>query len=123
MNEKTLYQRLGGYDSIAAVADNLIARLMADALLGRFWQNRGEDGLRREKQLLIDYLCAVTGGPMVYTGRDMLTSHKGMGISEQDWTHFMGHAAATLDHFSVPDQEKSEVAGFVESLKKDIVEK
>jgi hemoglobin len=118
----TLYKRLGGYDAIAAVADNLLPRLMADARLGRFWQHRGEDGVRREKQLLIDYLCAAAGGPLYYVGRDMKTSHRGMGIVEQDWQVFLGHVNATLDHFKVPSQEKSEVLGFVESLKKEIVE-
>ena len=82
MENQTLYQRLGGYDSIAAVTSDLLPRLMGDPLLGRFWQNRGEDGIRREKQLLIDFLCANSGGPLTYVGRDMLTSHKGMGISE-----------------------------------------
>ena len=49
----TLYARLGGYDAIAAVADDLLARLQADAQLGRFWQHRSEDGVRREKQLMV----------------------------------------------------------------------
>jgi hemoglobin len=44
----SLYKRLGGYDAIAAVADDLLPRLMADSLLGRFWKHRGEDGVRRE---------------------------------------------------------------------------
>ena len=76
----TLYARLGGYDAIAAVADDLLPRLQSDARLARFWQHRGEDGLRREKQLLIDFLCASAGGPLYYVGRDMKTSHRGMGI-------------------------------------------
>ena len=71
----TLYARLGGYDAIAAVADDLLPRLMADPQLGRFWAHRAADGLRREKQLLIDFLCASAGGPLYYTGRDMATSH------------------------------------------------
>jgi len=45
MSTKTLYERLGGYDAIAAVADNLLPRLQADPQLARFWQHRGEDGL------------------------------------------------------------------------------
>jgi hemoglobin len=118
----SLYKRLGGYDAIAAVCDNLLPRLMADPLLGRFWQHRGEDGVRREKQLLIDFLCASAGGPTYYTGREMKLSHRGLGIGERDWQAFLGHVNATLDTFKVPGQEKSEVFGFVESLKKDIVE-
>jgi hemoglobin len=122
MSEKTLYERLGGYDAIAAVADALLARLQGDPLLGRFWQNRGEDGVRREKQLLIDFLCASAGGPLYYTGRDMKVSHKGMKISERDWSAFIGHVGATLESFRVPRHEHEQVVAFVQSTKADIVE-
>lgn len=122
MNDQSLYQRLGGYDAIAAVAGNLLPRLMGDPLLSRFWQHRGEDGIRREKQLLIDFLCARSGGPMTYVGRDMITTHKGMNINENDWKNFVGHVSATLSHFNVPDTETGQVIGFIESLKKEIIE-
>jgi hypothetical protein len=56
MTQKPLYERLGGYDGITTFVNNLLPRLKADPLLGRFWQNRGDDGIEREKQLLIDYL-------------------------------------------------------------------
>ena len=120
--EATLYSRLGGYDAIAAVADDLLRRLTTDAQLGRFWQHRGEDGLRREKQLLIDFLCASAGGPLYYTGRDMASSHRGMRISEGDWTIFLNHLKATLDSFAVPERERGEVLAFVNSTRNDIVE-
>jgi len=89
-----LYNRLGGYDAIAAVADDLLPRLMADAQLGRFWQNRAEDSLRRKKQPLLDFLCASSGGPLYYVGGDMETSRRGMGISESDWQAFLVHLEA-----------------------------
>jgi hemoglobin len=117
----TLYARLGGYDAIAAVADDLLARLQADAQLGRFWHHRGEDGLRREKQLLVNFLCASAGGPMYYTGRDMKISHRGLGISESDWQAFLGHVETTLTTFEVPAPERTEVLAFVASTKADIV--
>ena len=119
----TLYARLGGYDAVAAVCDDLLPRLMADAQLARFWQNRAADSIRREKQLLVDFLCASAGGNLYYTGRDMPASHKGMGISASDWELFLGHLKATLDKFKVPQRERSEVLAFVESTKADIVEK
>ena len=118
----TLYGRLGGYDAIAAVADDLLSRLTADDQLGRFWKNRGEDGVRREKQLLIDFLCASAGGPLYYVGRDMKTSHQGMGISESDWRTFRDHLEATLDRFEVPASERAEVLALIDSTKSDIVE-
>ena len=122
MTEKTLYDRLGGYDAIVAVVDDLLSRLMSDSQLERFWNNRGEDGLKREKQLLIDYLCSNAGGPLLYAGRDNKTSHKGMGVSESDWEKFIGHLNATLDSFQVPQQEQSDLLNFIESTRADIVE-
>ena len=118
----SLYERLGGYDAIAAVADNLLPRLMGDDLLARFWQHRGNDGLAREKQLLIDFLCASAGGPMYYTGRDMTTSHRGMGITTADWDAFLGHLNDTLAAFDVPSAETTEVVAFIESTRSEIVE-
>ena len=41
----SLYTRLGGYDAISAVAANLLPRLIGDEQLGRFWANRGDDGI------------------------------------------------------------------------------
>ncbi len=119
---RTLYERLGGYDAITAVANDLLPRLQADPQLGRFWAHRGEDGLEREKQLLIDFLCASAGGPVYYRGRDMLLVHLGMRISESDWNVFLGHAAAALAKFKVPEAEQRDFVAFVQSLRKDIVE-
>jgi hemoglobin len=122
-SKESLYSRLGGYDAIAAVANDLLPRLRSDPQLGRFWNNRAEDSIMREKQLLIDFLCANSGGPMYYRGRDMQLSHRGMGVSESDWNVFLGHAAGTLAKFKVPEAEQRDVVAFVQSLKTDIVEK
>jgi len=122
MSDRTLYDRLGGYDAVAAVAEDLLSRLQSDAKLARFWQHRGIDGVKREKQLLIDFLCASAGGPLYYTGRDMRLSHQGMNITESDWKAFLNHLNATLDVFRVPKTERDEVVAFVQSTKADIVE-
>jgi hemoglobin len=122
MSDRTLYERLGGYDAIAAVAGDLLPRLQADSGLARFWRHRGEDGVAREKQLLIDFLCSNAGGPLYYTGRDMKVSHRGMKISEGDWAAFLGHLNATLAVFQVPPTERDQVVAFVQSTKADIVE-
>jgi hemoglobin len=122
MSKKTLYERLGGYDAIASVANDLLPRMQADAQLARFYQHRGEDGLRRSRQLLIDFLCSSAGGSLYYTGRDMKITHKGMKISESDWSAFLGHLNATLDALQVPHAERVEVVALMQSTKSDIVE-
>ena len=119
---KTLYERLGGYAAITAVASVLLPRLASDPLLGRFWAHRGADEIARERQLLIAFPCHSAGGPVYYTGRDMKLSHEGMRISRADWDAFMGHGRATLDKFGVPPIERTETIAFIESTRADIVE-
>ena len=122
MSKKSLYERLGGYDAIFAVTNDLLDRMEKDPQLGRFWQHRGADGVKRERQLIVDFLVAATGGPLYYKGRDMKLSHKGMRISESDWTIFLKHADATLKAFNVPKAEYDQVVAFLQSTKADIVE-
>lgn len=70
----------------------------------------------------MSFLCNATGGPVLYTGRDMKTSHKGMRIDEGDGQAFMGHVNATLDHFGLAGDDRAAVVSFVESTKSDLVE-
>ena len=119
----SLYTRLGGYDAIAAVTDDFIARLAADKQLSRFIVGHSQDSLMKLRQHVVEFLCNATGGPCVYMGRDMKTAHKGMGITESDWDLSVKALTATLDKFKVPEKEKGEVLAAVGPLKAQIVEK
>ncbi|HEY4682138.1 MAG TPA: nuclear transport factor 2 family protein [Candidatus Acidoferrales bacterium] len=118
---QSLYKRLGGYDAIAAVTDDFIGRLVADQQLGRFFTGASTDSKKRIRQLVVDQLCAATGGPCVYIGRSMKASHEGLGITEDDWNAAVNHLVATLDKFKVPPKEKDELLGLASSLKGEIV--
>jgi len=120
---KSLYTRLGGYDALAAVTDDFLGRLASDKQLGRFFPGHSTDSLKKIRQHIVDQLCVATGGPCIYIGRDMKTTHAGLGITEADWNQAVVLLVQTLDKFKVPEKEKSEVLGAVSSLKKDIVEK
>lgn len=118
----TLYQRLGGYDAIAAVTDEFIGKMAADAQLAKFFAGHATASLQRIRQLVVDQLCAATGGPCVYIGRDMKSSHAGLGITEADWNVAVAHLVATLDKFQVPKREKDELLAIASTLKADIVD-
>lgn len=117
----SLYKRLGGYDALAAVSDDFLQRLGADKRLSRFVDGMSVDSQKKLRQHLVDFLCAKTGGPCVYIGRDMPTAHTGLHITEEDWKAGADALVATLDKFKVPQKEKDEVVAFVMSLKGDIV--
>jgi hemoglobin len=119
----SLYKRLGGYDALAAVTDDFIGRLATDKKLSRFFVGVSDNSKIRIRQLVLDQLCEATGGPCKYIGRDMKTSHKGMGITEDDWDIAVKHLVATLNKFNVPAKEKDQVLGAISGLKGDIVEK
>ncbi|MFM9905871.1 MAG: group I truncated hemoglobin [Pyrinomonadaceae bacterium] len=120
--EKTLYQRLGGYDALAAVTDDFITRLATDKKLGKFFVGLSTDSKTKVRQHVIDFLCVATGGPCKYIGRDMKTVHTGLMITKAEWDVSVKHLIATLDKFKVPAKEKAEVLGAVGGLEKDIVE-
>ena len=77
----------------------------------------------RLKMNLVDQICAASGGPCVYTGRDMRTAHAGMGISNADFDALVGDLVATLNKFKVPEHEKTELLSVLGPMRKDIVEK
>ena len=121
--EKSLYERIGGYNALAAVVDDFVGRLVSDKQFERFFAGHSTDSKKRIRQHILDQFCAATGGPCIYTGRDMKTSHSGLGITEAEWDAAAKHLVASLDKFKVPEREKGEVLAFVTTLKKDIVEK
>jgi len=121
--EKSLYERVGGYNALAAVVDDFIGRLVSDKQFEKFFIGQSTDSKKRIRQHILDQFCAATGGPCVYTGREMKTAHAGLGITNAEWDAAAKHLVASLDKFKVPDKEKGEILAFVTSLKKDIVEK
>jgi hemoglobin len=121
--DRALYFRLGGYDAVAAFVDDLLGRLFRDPRLGPYWKGKCQHSLRKDRQLLVDFLCMATGGPVFYFGRDMKTSHAGLGIDATDWSVFMAHTTAVLDDLGAQDPEKSEVLALAAGWRDDIVER
>lgn len=117
-----LYHRLGGYDAIAAVTDDFLRRMLGDPELAPFFEDLSLPEKNRVRQMLVDQLCEVSGGPCVYVGQDMRTAHQGLGITEDDWTRAVGHLVATLDQFRVLGREREELLAAISSLKSEIVQ-
>lgn len=121
--ENTLYRRLGGYDVIAAVINEFLSRFRSDPRLARFGGGRSVDSRQRTRQLIVEQICSLAGGPCVYTGRDMKTSHAGLGITEAEWQANLHHASAALERYGVAPTEKAEFLAIFQKYKDDIVEK
>ena len=118
----SLYRRMGGYDVIAAVIDDLFAILHGDPGFARFFGGRGADSVIRSRQLLVDQMCALSGGPCHYIGRDMKTSHRGLGITDAEWESNMKASDAALTKNDVGEAERAEFLALFERYRDDIVE-
>ena len=117
--ETSLYQRLGGTEAITAVVDDFVANVAADSRInGRF----ATTNIPRFKQLLVEQICAGSGGPCTYTGRDMKTTHAGMGITDAEFDALVEDLVQSLDKLKVPAAEKEELLGILGPMKADIVE-
>jgi hemoglobin len=116
---QSLYERLGGKTAITAVVDDFVARCAADARInGKF----ARTDIPRLKSNLIDQVCEATGGPCTYTGRDMQTTHAGMQVTAGEFDALVGDLVATLDRFSVPAAEQSELIAALAPMRPAIVE-
>ncbi|CAE6756763.1 MAG: group 1 truncated hemoglobin [Nitrospira sp.] len=118
--EKSLYDRLGGKTAITAVVDDFVGRVAADNRINGKFANAN---IPRLKSMLVDQICQASGGPCTYTGRDMKSTHAGMGVSSSDFDALVGDLVATLNKFKVPEREKNELLGALGPMKGDIVEK
>jgi hemoglobin len=114
-----LFERLGGLPAIEAVVDELFARVAQDTRINAAFAGAP---LPRTRRRLIEMVCQATGGPCTYSGRDMKTSHAGMGITGAQFDALAGHLVAALDKLKVPEREKGELLAIVGSTRADIVE-
>jgi hemoglobin len=114
----SLYERLGGKAAIAAVTDEFIDRVAADARIKHRFFNTD---IPKLKTLLVEFVCMATGGPCKYTGLDMETSHAGMELVDEEFTALVEDLAGALDKFKVPAREKGELLGALGPLQPQIV--
>jgi hemoglobin len=119
MMKKSLYERLGGIDAIKAVVGEFAGRVLADTRVNKKFAKTDAPRLTLH---LVEQICAATGGPCEYTGKDMKTTHKNMKVTEGEFNALVEDLVGALDKFNVPAAEKNELLGILGPLKAQIVE-
>jgi hemoglobin len=114
----SLYDRLGGKPAITAVVDDFVGNVAADNRINGFF---ARTDIPRLKRLLVEQICAGSGGPCTYTGRDMRAAHAGMGVTDAHFNALVEDLVKSLDKFKVPQREKNELLGILGPMKADIV--
>ncbi|MEH2245690.1 group I truncated hemoglobin [Nostoc sp.] len=122
---RSLYNRLGGYNAIAAVVEDTEKYVFNDSQIGKYFIGLSTNSKQRLRQLVVDQFCEATGRPCIYTGRSMKLSHSGMGggLTNSEFNVFYNYIAKALGENKVKQTERYEVLVFVNSLRDQIVEK
>src|SRR4051812_9748328 len=118
--KKTLYERLGGLPAITAVVDDFVGNVARDRRINRFF---AKANVPRLKFLLVQQICQASGGPCIYTGRDMRGAHRGMGVTGRHFNALVQDLGRTLNKFRVPAREQKELVAALAPLRRDIVER
>ncbi len=116
----SLYERLGGEQRIRKIVNDILDKNHNNPQIGHHFQNVDMNKL---KQLVFEFLSMGTGGPHQYTGRDMLTAHANLGISEKDFTLANDDTSKALNENGVNKAEIDEIIGILDSMKGDVVTK
>ena len=116
--QKSLYDRLGGQPAITAVVDDFVGNVAADTRINRFF---ARTDIPRLKRLLVEQICQGTGGPCTYTGRDMKTTHAGMGITDAQFNALVEDLQKSLNKFKVPEKEQGDLLAVLGPMKPQIV--
>jgi len=123
--QKTLFERLGGNSGISMLVDDTVETHMQNpAVNARFlpFINQPER-LAQIKKHTVDFFSAGSGGPSIYTGKDMVTTHTGMNISPGEYMHVIDDIFIALDKQSVNEETKKDVLAILWSLKDMIISK
>ncbi len=114
----SLYERLGGLGAISAVVDDGVANIAADPRINRRFDAAA---VPRLKGSLVEFVCARTGGPCVYRGRNMADAHEGMYIRDEEFNALVQDLVMSLDKFKVPAREQGELLVLLERMRNAIV--
>ena len=113
-----LYQELGRSEGITKVVDLFFQRINADARINTLFANVDHNDLRR---LVIEQICAASGGPCTYTGRSMEESHSGLNLTNKDFDAFVGDLVGAMDEAKVAKSTQKKVLEIFGPMRPQIV--
>lgn len=118
MTEASLYERIGGSDAVDRIVDDIWINHTSNPKIKNRYQKSDPDAV---KQKVREFIHTGFGGPLEYTGQDMLTAHTGMNISDEEFVAVCDDVLAACDKNRVAEKERGEVLIALYSMKNDIV--
>jgi hemoglobin len=118
--QRSLYQRLGGRPAIVAVVNDFVGNVARDKRISGFF---ADTDIPRLKRLLVQQICAGSGGPCRYEGRSMREAHRGLNIRNRDFDALVQDLVISLNKFRVGPREQRELLALLGPMRRDVVQR
>lgn len=115
---ESLYERLGGTEGITRIASDLVDIHMTNPSIAPRYSN---SDINKVKHGAATFFIAGTGGPDNYEGKDMVSTHRGMNISGEEFLAVLDDSLKALDMNGIGQREQEEVLYILFSMKPEII--
>lgn len=113
-----LYKAFGEKAGLVVLMDDFMTRLLADPRTGPHFQPANQQHV---KEQLVEQLCALAGGPCVYKGADMKSSHANLEIKKSDFHALVEVLQASMDAKGIPFRKQNDMLALLAPMHRDII--
>lgn len=113
-----LYKAFGEKAGLVSLMDDFMVRLLADPRTGPHFKPANQ---QRVKEQLVDQFCALGGGPCVYKGADMKSSHANLDIKKSDFNALVEVLQQSMDAKGIPFTRQNQMLALLAPMNRDII--
>lgn len=113
-DDKSLFERLGGTETLIKIIEDTYRRVLADPDLKRFFENVPMNRLRK---MQFHFLAAAFDGPAEYSGAELTAAHAGKGIGGKEFSKFCGHFLDSLESHGIDSRDIDQAMGRLATFK------
>ncbi len=118
MSELSIYDQLGGEDTVDLAVEKFYKKVLNDEELMEFFEDVNMNKLRQHQK---NFITLVLGGPKMYTGRDMRKAHEHLKLNDRHFDLVVGHLVSTLTELGASSLQLENIGKVVESTRNDVL--
>lgn len=115
---QTLFERLGGMETIRRVVAAFYGRVTASPALSRYFEGADMMSLMEHQAI---FVAGATGGPFGFDNATLWHAHARLAITRAEFAEVVEHLRLTLEEFGVGEGEIAQILQAVRSKERLIV--
>lgn len=112
-----VYKQFGEEAGLVALMDDFMVELLADKRTKPFFENADQATIKKH---LVEQFCVILGGPCTYTGRDMKSSHAGMGVDRGAFNALVEDLQIAMNKRKVPFRAQNKLLAALAPMHREI---